>query len=48
VFGQIKFNRAIRRFRRRGRAAYRREWRDHAATHDLLKLPHDRLAAAPA
>jgi transposase len=45
VFGQIKFNRAIRRFQRRGRAACRSEWRLIAATHNLLKLHHHRLAA---
>jgi Transposase DDE domain len=38
VFGQIKHNRGIRRFRRRGRAAVRSEWRLIAATHNLLKL----------
>jgi transposase len=47
VFGQIKFNRAIRRFQRRGRAACRSEWRFIAATHNLLKLHHHRLAAVP-
>ena len=39
VFGQIKFNRAIKRFQRRGRAACRSEWRLITATHNLLKLP---------
>ena len=48
VFGQIKFNRAIRRFQRRGRSACRSEWRLIAATHNLLKLHHHRLAAVPA
>jgi DDE family transposase len=48
VFGQIKFNRQIRRFQRRGRAACRSEWRFIAATHNLLKLHHHRLAAVPA
>ena len=48
VFGQIKFNRQIRRFQRRGRAACRSEWRLIAATHNLLKLHSHRLAAAPA
>jgi hypothetical protein len=48
VFGQIKFNRAITRFQRRGRAACRSEWRFIAATHNLHKLHHHRLAAAPA
>jgi type IV secretory pathway protease TraF len=45
VFGQLKFNRQIRRFQRRGRAACRSEWRFIAATHNLLKLHHHRLAA---
>ena len=35
VFGQIKFNRQIRRFQRRGRSACRSEWRFIAATHNL-------------
>ncbi len=48
VFGQIKFNRQIRRFQRRGRAACRSEWRVIAATHNLLKLHHHRLATVPA
>jgi transposase len=48
VFGQIKFNRMIRRFQRRGRAACRSEWRLIAATHNLLKLHHHRPAATPA
>jgi transposase len=38
VFGQIKHNREMTRFRRRGRAAARSEWRLIAATHNLLKL----------
>jgi len=46
VFGQIKFNRGIRRFHRRGRAACRSEWRLIAATHNLMKLHTHRLAAA--
>ena len=46
VFGQIKFNRAIRRFQRRGRAACRSEWRLIAATHNLLKLHGHRVAIA--
>ena len=45
VFGQIKFNRAIRRFQRRGRTAVRSEWRMIAATHNMLKLHHHRLTA---
>jgi hypothetical protein len=48
VFGQMKFNRAIRRFQRRGRSACRSEWRLIAATHNLLKLHHHRPARAPA
>ena len=46
VFGQLKFNRLIRRFQRRGRAACRSEWRLIAATHNLLKLHQHHLAAA--
>jgi transposase len=46
VFGQIKFNRAIKRFQRRGRAACRSEWRLIAATHNILKLHTHRLATA--
>ncbi|MGH2861473.1 MAG: transposase [Solirubrobacteraceae bacterium] len=38
VFGQIKHNRRIDTFMRRGRAAARSEWRLSAATHNLLKL----------
>jgi hypothetical protein len=38
VFAQIKFNRRINRFQRRGRAAALSEWRLVAATHNLLKL----------
>jgi hypothetical protein len=48
VFGQIKFNRAIKRFQRRGRAACRSEWRLIAATHNLLKLHNHRIAATTA
>jgi transposase len=48
AFGQIKFNRTIRRFQRRGRSACRSEWRLIAATHNLLKLHTHRLAALPA
>jgi transposase len=46
AFGQIKFNRAIKRFQRRGRAACRSEWRLIAATHNILKLHTHRLATA--
>jgi transposase len=38
VYGQIKHNRQIDRFMRRGRAAAQSEWRLVAATHNLLKL----------
>ena len=38
VFGQIKHNRRCERFKRRGRAAARSEWRLITATHNLLKL----------
>jgi transposase len=38
VFGQIKHNRKIDRFMRRGRSAAQSEWRLVAATHNLLKL----------
>jgi transposase len=48
VFGQIKANRRIGRFKRRGRAAARSEWRLIAATHNLLKLHRHSLAAATA
>jgi hypothetical protein len=46
VFAQIKTNRRIERFKRRGRAAVRSEWRLIAATHNLLKLHRHELAAA--
>jgi transposase len=46
VFAQIKTNRRIDRFKRRGRAAARSEWRLIAATHNLLKLHRHTLAAA--
>jgi hypothetical protein len=48
VVGQIKFNRQIRRFQRRGRAACRSEWRLIAATHNLLKLNHAGLTSITA
>jgi transposase len=38
IFGQTKFNRRAERFRRRGLAACRAEWRLITATHNLLKL----------
>ncbi len=47
VFGQIKHNRHIDRFMRRGRAAAQSEWRLVTATHNLLKL-HSHWIATPA
>jgi hypothetical protein len=38
VFGQIKYNRHIQQFMRRGRSAALSEWRLVTATHNLLKL----------
>jgi hypothetical protein len=46
VFGQIKENRGVRRFQRRGRLAVLAEWRLLTATHNLRKLHQHRLAAA--
>jgi transposase len=46
VFAQIKQTRRAGRFKRRGRAAVRSEWRLIAATHNLLKLHRHTLAAA--
>jgi transposase len=48
VFGHTKFNRGFDRFRRRGRAAARSEWRLIAATHNLLKLHQHKTAPAAA
>jgi Transposase DDE domain len=48
VFGDIKFNRRIDRFLRRGRSANLTEWRLVAATNNLLKLHNHRIAAAGA
>ena len=48
VFAQIKANRRIERFKRRGRAAASSEWRLIAATHNLLKLYRHSLEAATA
>jgi hypothetical protein len=47
VYGQIKYNRHIDRFMRRGRAAVQSEWRLVAATHNLLKL-HAHWITSPA
>ena len=46
VFAQMKFNRSLDRFRRRGRGAVRTEWRLFTATHNLLKLHRHALAVA--
>ncbi len=46
VFGQIKHNRRITRFQRRGIVACRSEWRLIAATHNLLKLHRHHTAPA--
>ncbi len=48
VFAHIKQHRRAGRFKRRGRAAVRSEWRLTAATHNLLKLHRHTLAAAGA
>ena len=48
VFGDVKFNRKIDRFHRRGRSAVRAEWRLATASHNLLKLHRHQLAAAMA
>jgi hypothetical protein len=45
VFGDIKYNRKIDMFLRRGRSAVRSEWRFVAATHNLLKLHKHQIAA---
>jgi len=48
VFGDVKFNRRIDRFQRRGRSACRSEWRLIAATHNLLRLQAHTMAATAA
>jgi transposase len=48
VFAHTKFNRRIERFKRRGLAACRAEWRLITATHNLLKLWQNTVAVAPA
>jgi transposase len=48
VFAQMKFNRRLDRFMRRGRAPCRSEWRLMAATHNLLKLYSRQTALAAA
>jgi hypothetical protein len=47
VYGQIKYNRHIDRFMRRGRAAAQSEWRLVTATHNILKL-HSHWITNPA
>ena len=46
VFAQMKFNRGLDRFSRRGSGAVRTEWRLITATHNLLKLHRHALSAA--
>jgi transposase len=46
VFAQIKTNRRMERFKRRGLAAVRSEWRLITATHNLLKLHRHTLRVA--
>jgi transposase len=48
VFAQMKFNRRIDRFQRRGRSACRSEWRLITATHNLLKLHQHQIVTAGA
>ena len=48
VFAQMKFNRRMGRFQRRGRSACRSEWRLIAATHNLLKLHRREISLAAA
>jgi hypothetical protein len=48
VFADIKQNRRAGRFKRRGRAAVRSEWRLIAATNNLLKIHRHTLAEAAA
>jgi transposase len=46
VFGNVKYNRKIDMFLRRGRSAVRSEWRLVTATHNLLKLHKHQIATA--
>jgi hypothetical protein len=48
VFGDMKFNRRIDRFLRRGRSAVRSEWRLATASNNLLKLHRHKIATATA
>jgi Transposase DDE domain len=45
VFGQMKFNRRLDGFLRRGRSAVRSEWRLFGASDNLLKLRNNKTAA---
>src|SRR4029079_6495624 len=47
VFAHTKFNRRCDRFLRRGRSACRSEWRLINATHNFLKLQHDKKPPLP-
>lgn len=44
VFADLKLNRKIDRFQRRGRSAVHSEWKLVNATHNLLKLHRHQLA----
>jgi hypothetical protein len=48
MFANTKYNRRRDRFRRRGRAAARSEWRLITATHNPLKLHQHQVAMAGA
>jgi hypothetical protein len=48
VFADVKFNRQLDRFQRRGRSAVNSEWRLLNATHNLLKLHRRKIAIAGA
>jgi transposase len=48
VFGQVKFNRRLDRFLRRGRAACRSEWRLMTATNNLMRLHNHQISVAKA
>jgi hypothetical protein len=48
VFADLKFNRKIERFQRRGRCAVNSEWRLVNATHNPLKLHRHQLLALAA
>jgi hypothetical protein len=46
-FADLKFNRKVDRFQRRGRSAASSEWRLLNATQNLLKLHRHQLAVLP-